>query len=107
MQLVEINTIISDARVFVEKKKGVFGLQKGRRKAVLGLMLYPTSGLIDLTSAILAAVQKSATHTLLHACCGGISSSCTVTTTKSLKGICNMLPLVFKLCCNCTPEMLF
>lgn len=40
------------------KKEGVLGLLKGTGKGVLGLVLRPTGGLIDLTSATLAAVQK-------------------------------------------------
>ena len=40
------------------KKEGLLGLLKGTGKGVLGLVLRPTGGLIDLTSATFAAVQK-------------------------------------------------
>ena len=40
------------------KKEGIWGLVKGTGKGVLGLVLRPTGGLIDLTSATFNAVQR-------------------------------------------------
>ncbi|CAI8013913.1 Vacuolar protein sorting-associated protein 13C [Geodia barretti] len=40
------------------KKEGLLGLVKGAGKGVLGLVLRPTGGLIDLTSATFNAVQR-------------------------------------------------
>lgn len=40
------------------KKEGLWGLVKGTGKGFVGLVLRPTGGLIDLTSATLTAVQK-------------------------------------------------
>ena len=40
------------------QKEGFLGFLRGTGKGVLGLVLRPTGGLIDLTSATLFAVQK-------------------------------------------------
>ena len=45
----------------------MLGFFKGTSKGVLGLVLRPTGGIIDLTTATLTAVQR---YSLLHAQCG-------------------------------------
>ena len=64
LYMVDNNLFLSDAKA---KKKGVLA------------MLHSTSGLIDLTTAILSVVQKLATLACLQ------KYSCTVTTTKGIK----------------------
>lgn len=57
------------------KKEGMLGLLKGTGKGVLGLVLRPTGGIIDLASAALSTVQKCvfivmcAVSTLVCCCC--------------------------------------
>ena len=40
------------------KEEGIAGLFKGTGRGVVGLLLRPTSGLLDLTSATLNAIQR-------------------------------------------------
>ena len=40
------------------KREGIWGLVKGTGKGMLGLVLRPTGGIIDLTSATFNAVQR-------------------------------------------------
>lgn len=42
------------------KKEGLWGLVKGTGRGMLGLVLRPTGGIIDLTSATFNAVQRCA-----------------------------------------------
>ena len=58
MYILCIEECVCDCHHAGAKKEGLWGLVKGTGKGVLGLVLRPTGGLIDLTSATFNAVQK-------------------------------------------------